>query len=638
MKHIRFQADFMGRTTQHLSYLFRILFSGQIPCLLWIALTTGLAVLFGEHLINRIYFEEPAVFSGTGSAIFGNILILFCFMTLLFTLINRLLTALLTGLLIYCILILSDILKLIYFDNPLRPIDLNYLADLRIVAQASLSTGTLLGIITACLAVIALIILIWKKEAPVLPWTARTGIGSTAAILITLAFTLPSVYVVREWLAHRGIAKPEAWQFEPRYSAQLNGILVEWAMGAADASFHRPERYSRPEIERIAHAYSLEPKPAGISKNEPPANLIIYVIESFMDPLDLGVHFTADPIPTFRAISRKYSSGKVVVPVFGGTSANTEFELLTGLSMYFLPDSSCPYRQHIMQDVPSLLRVLHQNGYQTTAIPADPPYLFNRKAAYKHMGFDHWIFPEADAKTPRSPDDEFAADEAIVDAVIAASRSGSPYFILAFTGGTHFPWEYSDYIDSRLDIVGPSPNYNRSKLKTYVNALKVADNSLKKLITYFEKTNQKTEILFVGDHLPPLGEIYQASGFFNSTELVNVQKRYQTPMAVWSNYPKAKEDFICSANFIPVRLLQSIGLRPTGSLALAADVYSHFPVLSKYVQTADGRLFAPQSDGMPFQQLIEDYRLIQYDLLLGKQYALEIWDNPGPKTKQRDRE
>jgi hypothetical protein len=101
------------------------------------------------------------------------------------------------------------------------------------------------------------------------------------------------------------------------------------------------------------------------------------------------------------------------------------------------------------------------------------------------------------------------------------------------------------------------------------------------------------------------------------------KKRYRTPIAIWSNYPTAKTDFVCSANFISVRLFRLLGLKPTFSFALLADFYSHFPVFSKYVQTADGRVFMPKSPELPFQQLLQDYHLNSYDLLIGNQYALD---------------
>jgi hypothetical protein len=592
--------------------------------LLWIAVASGASVVVGEMLINRIYFKEFGLAFAGGSAAVGNIAILSCFLLVLVALINRLFPAILIGLGFYALLILGDILKLVHFDNPARPTDLQYLRDLEVVAKAVVNVRSGVVALAVCGILIALIVRFWKKGNPVFSLLPRIATGMTAACLLISLFILPSFSTAREWLNAQGIELPEWWQFEPSASARLNGLLVEWAMSAGDLSFRSPEGYTRTGIEGIARAYAKEPLAADAPGSEPPPNLIVFIIESFMDPLDLNVRFTSDPIPTFHAISRKWSSGKIVVPVFGGTSVNTEFELLTGLSMYFLPESSCPYRQYINHDIPSLPRLLDQHGYRTIAIPADPPYLFSRRTVFPHLGFNSWTFPEEDPETPRTADDVFAADDAIVDETINAARAGNPFFVLAFTGGTHYPWDYPDYRNSPLDLIGPMAEPERSRLKTYINALRVADNALKKLIAYFEKVDQRTVILVMGDHKPPLAEIYEATHFFKRDKMAEIQQRYQVPMVLWSNYPTGKKDFVCSANFIPVHLLQTLGLRPEGVFAFLTDFYSRFPVFSKYVQTVDGQVFLPQSMGLPFQRMVQDYRLIQYDLLMGKQYALAI--------------
>jgi hypothetical protein len=588
------------------------------------ALPAVCAVILGEYSINRLYFKQSTLFAGQWPALLGNILILFCLFALLRALINRRLLSILAGASLYGFLIAVDIIKLIALDNPVRTTDFQYLADLRVISKSFWNLKTLLATFIIVSALSALSLFLWKKESPARPRRPGVRIGIASFALLVLLFALPGYYPAREWISNHGIALPESWQFEPRASAQLNGLLVDLAMSALDPEFDVPENYNRSEIESIATTYPQINKRNSAPTGENPPNLIIFLVESFMDPLDLGVKFTSDPIPTFHELSRQQSSGKVVVPVFGGTSTNTEFELLTGLSMYFLPNASCPYRQYIARDIPSLPRYLHQQGYRTTAIYADPPYLFNRRAVLGHLGFDAWSFPEEDASTPRSRDGEFASDEAIVDAVIAEAGKGSPFFTLAFTGGTHYPWEYPDFKDSALDIVGSMPEPQHSRLKTYVNALRETDQKLKKLIQHFEKSDQRTAILIMGDHLPALEEVYDTTGFFKNPELARIQKRYQVPAVIWRNWPASKEDFLCSANSMPVRLLQTLGMHPTGSLALTADVYEHFPVLSGYVKTSDGQLFSSKSPDLPYQSILDSYRLIQYDLLKGKQYALEF--------------
>jgi phosphoglycerol transferase MdoB-like AlkP superfamily enzyme len=588
------------------------------------AFACTVAVLAGEYLINRIYFQESVIFEGSWFALVCNILILFSFMVLLLALINRLLLAIFVGLLCYGLLIAVDITKLTYLDNPLRPTDFQYLADLRVVARSCIHARTIIEILVACTVAVVICIFLWRKESPAMLPVRRICTGVIAAALLISFFALPYNEDVQWWIIDRGIQHPITMQFEPRASARDNGLLADWAISAAEAAMRRPERYSRDEIERIARTYQQEPEPNPVTANGQPVNLIIYLIESFMDPQDLGVRYTSDPIPTFHAISRKYSSGRVVVPVFGGASANTEFELLTSLSMYFLPASSCPYRQFMTRDIPSLPRALHGYGYKTVAITADPPYLFNRKAAFGHLGFDRWIFPVEDPQTPRGPDPDFAADDATANAVLDASKEGGPFFIFAFTSGSHFPWDYPDYQNSRLGLVKPMKEPYGSRLKTYINALNVADRSLKKVIEHFEKSDQKTLIMVMGDHLPALAEVYDQTGFFKNTGLTQIKRRYSVPSAIWCNWPATKEDFLCSVNFMAVKLLHLLQLRTSGSLALNAGVQSQFSVLSQYVKTADGRQFLPQVDEVSSQPLLDDYGLIEYDLLKGRQYALGI--------------
>jgi hypothetical protein len=63
-------------------------------------------------------------------------------------------------------------------------------------------------------------------------------------------------------------------------------------------------------------------------------------------------------------------------------------------------------------------------------------------------------------------------------------------------------------------------------------------------------------------------------------------------------------------------------IRPAGFLAVSDEVRRRFPVLSTYAQTADGKVWGWDSLPGDGGALLEDYRLLQYDLLLGKQYAL----------------
>ncbi|MBO3446488.1 LTA synthase family protein, partial [Clostridium sp. CCUG 7971] len=56
-----------------------------------------------------------------------------------------------------------------------------------------------------------------------------------------------------------------------------------------------------------------------------------------MDPTVIKeVKYSEDPIPNFRKISKENKSGYINVPVVGGGTARTEFEILTGNNFDYL--------------------------------------------------------------------------------------------------------------------------------------------------------------------------------------------------------------------------------------------------------------------------------------------------------------
>ncbi|MCL2354092.1 MAG: hypothetical protein FWC69_05625, partial [Defluviitaleaceae bacterium] len=103
---------------------------------------------------------------------------------------------------------------------------------------------------------------------------------------------------------------------------------------------HNSRRHDAYDASRILAAY-FEDRGITLPQDEPPQqiqpNVIIIMSEAFMDPTDFyNVNFSRDPVPNFRRLAEASISGDVVVPVFGGGTANTEFELLTGVPIFFM--------------------------------------------------------------------------------------------------------------------------------------------------------------------------------------------------------------------------------------------------------------------------------------------------------------
>ena len=65
-------------------------------------------------------------------------------------------------------------------------------------------------------------------------------------------------------------------------------------------------------------------------------NIVMVQLESFFDPtLVKYLQFSEDPVPNFRSLMENYSSGYLTVPSVGAGTANTEFEVISGMSLQF---------------------------------------------------------------------------------------------------------------------------------------------------------------------------------------------------------------------------------------------------------------------------------------------------------------
>lgn len=93
-------------------------------------------------------------------------------------------------------------------------------------------------------------------------------------------------------------------------------------------------------------------------------------LESFFDPtLVKYLQFSQDPVPNFRKLKENFSSGYLTVPSVGAGTANTEFEVLTGMSLQFFGPGEYPYKTILKESTAESVNYdLKELGYSTHAI------------------------------------------------------------------------------------------------------------------------------------------------------------------------------------------------------------------------------------------------------------------------------
>jgi len=414
-----------------------------------------------------------------------------------------------------------------------------------------------------------------------------------------------------------------------------NGFLLGFTMNLEHTVILEPAKYSPETIAEIIDKH--RPNPAAQPKTsqslpEKP-NVILVLSESFWDPTVLpGVQFSEDPIPYFRDLRKKSGSGIMVSPVYGGSTANVEFEILTGLSTKFLPQGAIAYQQYVKDSLPALPQLFKNQGYAVTALHPYHEWFYKRDIVYPHLGFEHFYSLDdfAGAKIKGEYIGDLEVSKKIIEQI---DKTKDPAFIFAVTMQNHGPYPEDRYPEKQITVSGNLSDSGKEILETYVQGLKDADESLKLLIEHCKKSAEPTAILFFGDHLPFLGKdylLYRETGYIEDREkswtLEENLKMKSVPFVVWSNYPMAIPDIkSVSAQYLGLYLLDLAGLPDNNVFRFVRTFKDILPVHSKTVNLDDKNNMRSRIPS-EYQQIEEEYWLLEYDLLFGQKY----YDQWGP--------
>src|SRR5690606_2323849 len=117
--------------------------------------------------------------------------------------------------------------------------------------------------------------------------------------------------------------------------------------------------------------------------------------EAFTDPSQVkGVSYAQDPIPHTRRLMSKIPSGNMLAQLFGGGTANMEFEALTGLSLsQFKPQMNSPYQMLLPEhsSFPSAVGNGMTFGRRAIAVHPYMTSMYKRERSYPVLGFEDFV-------------------------------------------------------------------------------------------------------------------------------------------------------------------------------------------------------------------------------------------------------
>ncbi|MBP5655486.1 MAG: LTA synthase family protein [Clostridiales bacterium] len=318
------------------------------------------------------------------------------------------------------------------------------------------------------------------------------------------------------------------------------------------------------------------------------ANVIVILSESYAD-LSLYADKTGKtdvPDPYWRSLMDQSNtlSGMAFASVFGGNTCNTEYEVLTGMSMAFVPDGSVPYQSYIADNkIYSMAQFLKDSGYTTRVMH---PYIaegWNRTNVYPLMGFDDMMFID---------DFEYGNDD-IVNGKISdscayrnliktldAKKPGEKNFTFMITIQNHSPYDNPDFeVTPYTNALSDHDNLTVNSFNTLISK---SDAALKELTDYLSKSDEKYVVLIFGDHQPSVG--------LDTTEDYSpVGKAWQVPYLIWANYDIDKSSAgaanyggagFTSLNYLALDTLETAGLELNSYFKLLKHIREDIPVIN----------------------------------------------------------
>ncbi|RUU68134.1 LTA synthase family protein, partial [Mesorhizobium sp. M2C.T.Ca.TU.009.01.2.1] len=424
-------------------------------------------------------------------------------------------------------------------------------------------------------------------------------------------------YATFSWTRDRLQIIPIMWDQKENYAS--NGFALAFAMNVPMAHVSAPAGYSEKAMAAIQR-----PDVAASVPDEKP-DIVVVMSESFWDPTQLpGVSIKPDPIPTVRALR----SGSMFSPEFGGMTANIEFEALTGFSNAFLPAGSIPYQQYVRTPTPSLATFLKSEGYRARAIHPGTNWFWNRGAVYADFGFND--FRSEETLPPMEKRGPLASDAAMTDEIIReADASDDPVFLFAVSLQNHGPYEPYRYYNPTHSVDAPISSWARESLLSYAEGSADADRGLQRLIDWAKARPRPTIIAFFGDHLPPLGPVYVETGFLKDNVAPRKEpsdaalEHHDTPLIIWSNRSGPVQNLgSVSPAFLPYHILTTAGITHPYYTGFLGALREHYRVVDRNL------LLSPAGEATPdwarqkqIDPKINDFRLIQYDMMFGKRHA-----------------
>ncbi|MBI4845943.1 MAG: LTA synthase family protein [Candidatus Omnitrophica bacterium] len=290
---------------------------------------------------------------------------------------------------------------------------------------------------------------------------------------------------------------------------RISGATIYLIYNSAQFFSERLKAPDKGQVDKaIRELGFLENKQSEIQKKEGLRNVVVILMESLWDPLLLkNIKFSDDPFASgFRELWNKSGNSFALTSVYGGLTANPEFEILTGhpANLY---DKRILFQTTVKNKVPGLAAYLKEFGYESVVLHPYIPSFWNRVNAYNRLGFDFYYSIgdfELDDMNNWTLSDESLYRQSM-DILKEKHAQDAPKFTYIITLTGHWPFLLNE--QKRPPIIRTSSKIK--EVNRYANLIRYNTAEAMNFISTILKEDPHALLVILGDHLPPLGKKFQ---------------------------------------------------------------------------------------------------------------------------------
>ena len=465
--------------------------------------------------------------------------------------------------------------------TPFNAQDLKAMSEALAVMNSYFNAFELVMIVIGVVALVFWIISMWRRggqfTGKMHRWIALGGVIVSFAACGVVTEAAIDNRVISNYFGNIAFAY-EDYGFPYCFSASL-----------FNTGINEPSGYSEEAMAEISNNGEITKSETGRSEEELP-NIMFVQLESFFDPTEVEwLRFSEDPIPNLRKLFSEYSSGYFKAPSVGAGTANTEFEVLTGMSMRFFGPGEYPYKTYgKMNTLESAASALKELGYGAEALHNNGGNFYSRAQVFNNMGFDHYTSKEFMNILQTTPEG-WATDDILVPNIMEAmdTTEGQDFvFTITVEGHGEYPTE-KVLEDPEIVVSGVEDEGERNAWEYYVNLIHETDKFVQQLIDAVEARNEPTVLVFYGDHLPTM-----------NLEAKDLKSKYlyNTNYVIWDNIGLEKQDENIAA------------------YQIVAEVFDRLDIHT-------GTVFNYHQERKSTKNYLADLELLQYDIMYGDQYV-----------------